>query len=51
MELDFEVDDALRKLQDKKLLSKEGERLLVPSLDEALFRLDELWDGIFTYSN
>lgn len=51
VELDFEVDDALRKLQDKKLLSKEGERLLVPSLDEALFRLDELWDGIFTYSN
>ncbi|MDI9370373.1 MAG: DUF3754 domain-containing protein [Synergistaceae bacterium] len=52
VELDFEVDDALRKLEDKGLLTKEeGERLVVPSLDDTLFRLDELWDNIFTYSN
>jgi len=49
--LDFEVDDALRKLEDKKLLVKEGDRYLVPSIDDTLVKLDELWDTIFTYSN
>ena len=49
--LDFEVDDALRKLEDKKLLMKEGDRYLVPSIDDTLVKLDELWDTIFTYSN
>lgn len=49
--LDFEVDDALRKLEDKKLLMKEGDRYLVPSIDDTLVKLDELWDAIFTYSN
>ncbi len=49
--LDFEVDDALRKLEDKKLLVKEGDRYLVPSIDDTLIKLDELWDTIFTYSN
>jgi hypothetical protein len=49
--LDFEVDDALRKLEEKKLLVKDGERYLVPSLDETLIRLDELWDGVFAYNN
>lgn len=50
LELDFEVDDALRKLQDKRLLTRDGERLTVLPLDEALKRLDELWDNIFTYN-
>ena len=50
LELDFEVDDALRKLQDKRLLTRDGERLTVLPLDEALVRLDELWDNIFTYN-
>ena len=49
--LDFEVDDALRKLEDKKLLVKEGDRYLVPSIDDTLVKLDELWDTIFMYSN
>ena len=49
--LDFEVNDALRKLEEKKLLVKDGDRYLVPQIDETLIRLDELWDGAFAYSN
>jgi hypothetical protein len=49
--LDFEVDDALRKLEDKHILVKEGDRYLVPSIDDTLVKLDELWDTIFLYSN
>ncbi len=49
--LDFEVDDALRKLEEKKLLLKDGDRYLVPPIDETLIKLDSLWDGVFEYSN
>jgi len=51
MTLNFEVDDALRKLEEKKLLVKDGDRYRVPPIDETLIRLDELWDGVFAYSN
>ena len=51
MTLDFEVDDALRKLEEKKLLLKDGDRYLVPPIDETLVTLDSLWDGVFAYSN
>ena len=51
MTLDFEVDDALRKLEEKKLLLKDGDRYLVPPIDETLIKLDSLWDGVFEYSN
>ena len=51
MTLDFEVDDALRKLEEKKLLVKDGDRYRVPSIDETLIKLDELWDDVFEYNN
>ena len=47
MTLNFEVDDALRKLEEKKLLVKDGDRYRVPPIDETLIRLDELWDAVF----
>jgi hypothetical protein len=49
--LDFEVDDALAKLEVLKLL-KRGEKGLcqVLPLDEALAQLDHIWDNQFQYN-
>jgi hypothetical protein len=49
-EIDFEVDDALRKLQEKQLLVEKDGRFEVPSMEETLIRLDTLWDEYFLYS-
>lgn len=42
--IDFECDDALAKLDRLGLLRRDGDRLSVPPLDEALVRLDRIWD-------
>ncbi len=47
--IDFEVRDALRKLQEKELLREDEGRFHVPSMKEALVRLDTLWDNFFPY--
>ncbi|MGD9331984.1 MAG: TMEM143 family protein [Desulfobacterales bacterium] len=47
--IDFEVDDALEKLQRWGLLKREGERFCALSLPEAKARLDQIWDNYFTY--
>ena len=49
-EIDFECDDALAKLDRLGLLQRDGNRLLVLPLDEALGRLDQLWDNFFPYA-
>ena len=49
VDVDFEVDDGLAKLERYGLLVRAGNRLSVPSLAEALSRLDERWDGYFQY--
>jgi hypothetical protein len=49
VEVDFEVDDALAKLERLKLLSRDGERLSVPPPEQTLARLDEVWDGFFQF--
>ena len=50
VEVGFEVDDALRKLEDMKLLRKSTEgSLTVLSIDESLKVLDHYWDNIFSY--
>jgi hypothetical protein len=50
--MDFEVDDAARKLERMGLAERDGEgRLSVTSLDESKRRLDWLWDNFFSYSN
>ena len=52
--LDFEVDDALRKLEELGLLKKEEKDgkvyLGVKNLDEACERLDYIWDNFFQYN-
>jgi Protein of unknown function (DUF3754) len=48
VDIDFDVDDALAKLQRLGLLKREGEGLAVLPLDEAL---DRIWDQFFLFAN
>lgn len=50
VDIDFEVDDALRKLERLGLLKRDGDRLSVPPPDEALARLDYRWDNYFQFN-
>jgi hypothetical protein len=47
--VNFEVDDALKKLQRFGIVQFEGDRLHCLPLDKALRRLDRIWDGFFDY--
>ncbi len=49
IQLDFDVKDALYKLKNIGLGSEVNGKWTVLSLDKALTRVDELWDGIFDY--
>lgn len=49
MEVDFEIGDAMSKLERLKLVNGEGETLRATAPVEALARLDEAWDGYFSY--
>jgi Protein of unknown function (DUF3754) len=51
VDIDFEVDDALAKLQRLTMLQYDGDRLMVPALDDALVALDKIWDNFFMYNN
>jgi len=51
VDIDFEVDDALAKLQRLELLRREGEGLSALPLDEALVVLDRIWDQFFLFAN
>jgi hypothetical protein len=46
--IEFEVDDALAKLDRLGLLKREGDKLRVSSLEETLMQLDRVWDSIFS---
>jgi Protein of unknown function (DUF3754) len=50
VDLDFEVDDALAKLERLGLLQHDGERLTVRPPQETLTRLDFEWDNYFQYN-
>lgn len=47
---DFEVEDGLEKLKRLGLISGDKERLKVVGLDEALTKLDKLWDNYFDFA-
>jgi hypothetical protein len=51
VEADFEVSDALAKLRRLRLVEEQEGRYRAVTLDEALVRLDEAWDGYFTFHN
>ena len=49
-DIDFEVDDALSKLEDMKLLNRTEDGFLsVLSIQDTLAILDEYWDNIYDY--
>ena len=50
-DIDFECDDALAKLERLGLLKRDGDRLSVPPLDEALMLLDRIWDNFFPFDS
>ena len=50
-EINFEVDDALAKLERWGLLARRNDRLVVIPLPEAKARLDQRWDNFFTYQD
>ena len=49
IETDFEIGDALAKLERDDLIVRDGEILHVRPLAEALERLDGKWDNFFSY--
>jgi hypothetical protein len=50
LDVDFEVEDALAKLERLGLLRRDGERLSVPPPTETLARLDSVWDDYFQFN-
>jgi hypothetical protein len=46
---DFEIGDAMEKLERLRLVTREGALLRAVPAEEALVRLDEAWDGFFSY--
>jgi hypothetical protein len=51
IDIDFEVHDALAKLERLGLLRREAGKLSVLPLSEALIVLDRKWDNFFPFSN
>ena len=48
--IDFEIGDAIRKLQRLKLIAAENDHLRSVPLDSAKQQLDTIWDNYFTYN-
>jgi len=51
LKVDFEIDDALAKLEKLGIVKKYGDRYTAVSLDKALEMLDYRWDNYFKYNN
>jgi hypothetical protein len=51
VDCDFDVDDALRKLDRLGLLVRDGERLSVLALDDTLAQLKRVWGDLFSPAN
>jgi hypothetical protein len=50
VKVDFEVDDAMAKLERLKLVTKNGDRYVAVPIDKALEHLDYAWDNYFKYN-
>ena len=49
--LNFEIDDALKKLERLELVTREGDVLQCRPLAEAKRRLDHIWDNYFRFNH
>lgn len=50
LEIDFEIQDALAKLERLGLVTREGDAYAAVAPADALARLDAAWDGLFNFS-
>lgn len=50
IKVDFEIDDAMAKLERLNLVTKNGDRYAAVPIDKALERLDYAWDNYFKYN-
>jgi hypothetical protein len=50
MDIDFEVDDAVAKLERLEVLRRDRDKLSVLGFDDALARLDYRWDNFFQFN-
>ena len=50
LKVDFEVDDALAKLEKLEIVTRQGDKYRAIGLDAALERLDYRWDHYFEYN-
>ncbi|MCS7047601.1 MAG: TMEM143 family protein, partial [Gemmataceae bacterium] len=50
IKVDFEIDDALAKLERLQLVAKNGDRYVAVPIEQALERLDYAWDNYFKYN-
>ena len=50
LKVDFEVDDALAKLETLEIVTRHGDKYRVIALEKALERLDYRWDHYFEYN-
>jgi Protein of unknown function (DUF3754) len=51
LKVDFEVDDAMAKLEKLNIVQKRGDHYHAVSLEKALEMLDYRWDNYFKYNN
>jgi hypothetical protein len=51
LKVDFEIGDAIAKLERAKIVEKVGERYRAQPLEKALEMLDWTWDNYFKYNN
>ncbi len=51
LEIDFEIGDALSKLEALGLVTRGGETYAAVAVDDALARLDAAWDALFSFSD
>ncbi|MDA7541265.1 TMEM143 family protein [bacterium] len=49
LEIDFEVDDALRKLEALQIVYAKGDHWFCVTIEKALANLDFRWDSVFSY--
>lgn len=49
--INFEIEDAISKLERLELVTREGDRLQCLPLAEAKRRLDHIWDNYFTFNS
>jgi hypothetical protein len=50
LKIDFEVDDAIAKLEKLGIVRKNGDNYVAVGIDQALERLDYRWDNYFKYN-